>query len=131
MIRLPAIWLLCFGLVLTRLLGMHAHACAGFDTASQSHEAPHYADAGILFGESHADDHSDNLEIKLAAVPAAKFKRELDLGDHEVPVSSDLITITAPGWMTVRAPRGPPEVRESRPDYFVPPLRGPPSYSLA
>lgn len=130
--RHTAIWMLCLGLVLTRLLGLHAHACAGLDSAGHEHEAPHYADAGFLFGEFHTGDDADHLELELsAAVSGAKFA--LDLGDDDpaLAVAGDLSTVASSGWLTVRVPRGPPDAHETRPSHFAPPLRGPPSNSLA
>jgi len=130
--RQTAIWMLCLGLALTRLLGLHAHACAGLEGAGHEHEAPHYADAGFLFGEFHAGDHPDNLELELsAAVSPAKFQFDLTGDDPALPVVDELNLVASSGWLTVRAPRGPPENHETRPSRFAPPLRGPPSHSLA
>jgi hypothetical protein len=132
MIRLPAIWLLCLGLVLTRLLGLHAHACAGLEGAAHEHEAPHYADAGFLFGEFHVDDHPDNLELELsAALSPAKFQFDLSADEHALPAADISDPAASLRWLTVRAPRGPPDAHETRPAHFAPPLRGPPSISLA
>ncbi len=132
MIRLPAIWLLCFGLVLTRLLGLHVHACAGLEGAGHEHEAPHYADAGFLFGEIHAADHSDNLELELsAALSPAKFQLDLNADEPALPAADIADHVASSGWLTVRVPRGPPDAHETRPPHFAPPLRGPPSNSLA
>jgi hypothetical protein len=120
------------GLILTRLLGLHAHACAGLEGAGHEHETPHFADVGFLFGEFHADDHPDNLELELsAAVSAAKFQIELSGDDPALPVADELNLAASSGWLTVGAPRGPPEVHETRSARFAPPLRGPPSFSLA
>lgn len=130
--RQTAIWMLCLGLVLTRLLGLHAHACAGLESAGHDHEAPHYADAGFLFGEFHAGDHPDTLELELsAALSGAKFQFDLAADDPALPVADDLRLVASSGWLTVRAPRGPPGAHETRPAHFAPPLRGPPSNSLA
>jgi len=131
MLRLPAIWLLCLGLVLTRLLGLHVHACAGIEGTPHDHEQAHVADSGLLFGEVHKQDHKDNVELKAPAVVAsAQFF--LDASDDPVLPAADLSpTPLTSGWMTVRTSRGPPAARETRPAYFVPPLRGPPTYSLA
>jgi len=127
----PSLWLLCFCLVLTRLLGLHVHACAGIEGTPHQHEPAHYADSGLLFGEFHAGDHADNLELNLvAAIPAIKLT--LDGSDGLVLPTMDRTFVPAiAGWMTIRVPRGPPAGPETRPAYFVPPLRGPPSHSLA
>ncbi len=132
MIRPPTTWLLCLGLVLTQLLGLHAHACAGLEVADHELEAPHYADAGFLFGEIHVDDHPDNLELELSAtLSPAKFQLDLS-ADEPTLCATDIADSVAPsGWLTVRAPRGPPNTHETRPPHFAPPLRGPPSISLA
>lgn len=132
MTRLPAIWLLCFGLVLTRLLGLHAHACAGLEAAGHEHEAPHYADAGFLFGEFHAGDHADHLELELsAALSPAKLTIALSSDEPALPTTAELHPVAASGWLSVRIPRGPPDAHETRPAHFAPPLRGPPTHSLA
>ncbi|MGQ0696920.1 MAG: hypothetical protein ACT4PZ_01635 [Panacagrimonas sp.] len=132
MLRLPSIWLLCFGLVLSRLLGMHVHACAGTEGTPHQHQPTHYADSGFFFGESHADDHSDNLELELTAtVASSQIQIPLDSSDDPALPDSDRSLVAAAGWMTVRVPRGPPAARDSRPTHFAPPPRGPPSRSLA
>lgn len=124
-------WLLCFGLVLTQLLGLHAHACAGLEVADHEHEAPHYADAGFLFGEFHAGDHPDNLELELSASPpTAKFLLDLSADEPALRPADIAGGVAASGWRTVGVPRGPPDQHASRPFRFVPPLRGPPSISL-
>jgi hypothetical protein len=129
---MPAIWLLCLGLALTRMLGLHAHACAGLESAGHEHEAPHYADAGLLFGEFHVDDHPDNLELELsAALSPAQFQLDLS-ADEPVLHSADIADpVAASGGLTVLTARGPPDAHETRPPHFAPPLRGPPSISLA
>lgn len=133
MLRLPSIWLLCFGLVLSRLLGMHVHACAGIEGTPHQHQPTHYADNGFFFGEVHAYDHSDNLELDLAAaVASSQIPLPLDSSDDPtLPASDRSLVPAATGWMTVRVPRGPPAAHASRPTHFAPPLRGPPSNSLA
>lgn len=130
--RLSSIWLLCFGLVLTRLLGLHVHACSGIEGTPHQHEPTHYADSGFLFGESHAQDHGDNLELELAAaVPSAQIPFADVSDDAALPTHDHSPILATSGWMTVRTPRGPPAVHATRPADFAPPLRGPPSYSLA
>ena len=131
MLRVPSIWLLCLGLLLTGLLGLHVHACAGIEGTPHQHEPTHYADSGFLFGESHAGDHGDNLELDLAsAIPVVQIP--FDAADAPaLPTADQTFAPAAAGWMTVRTPRGPPAVREARPPHFAPPLRGPPSNSLA
>lgn len=131
MLRLPSIWLLCFGLVLTRLLGVHVHACSGIEGTPHQHEPTHYADSGFLFGEFHAQDHGDNLELDLtAAVPIVQIPFDVS-DDPALPASDRSPAPAATGWMTVRTPRGPPAAHDTRPANFAPPLRGPPSISLA
>jgi hypothetical protein len=132
MLRPSSIWLLCFGLVLTRLLGLHVHACSGIEGTPHQHEPTHYADSGFVFGESHAQDHGDNLELELAtAIPGARIPF-FEVGDDRALPSSVASSMPATsGWMTVRTPRGPPAPHATRPPDFAPPLRGPPSNSLA
>ena len=132
MFRASAISMLVLGLVLTRLLGLHLHACAGIEDLGHVHEKPHYADIGLVFGEAHSDDHPDNLEVDLSAtaLPAKVFVSSLD--DLVVFQPAELSVPTpVSGWLTVRVPRGPPVLHPSRPDFFTPALRGPPLHSLA
>ena len=130
MLRVSSIWLLCFGLVLTRLLGLHVHACSGIEGTPHQHEPTHYADSGLLFGESHAHDAGDNLELELAAaVPSSAQIPFAAVSDDSVLPAPDAVHVPArSGWMTVR---GPPAAHATRPANFAPPLRGPPSISLA
>lgn len=131
MLRLPSIWLLCLGLVFTRLLGLHVHACAGIEGEPHQHEPTHYADSGFLLGEFHAQDHGDNVELDLVAVVQSVQIPPDVADDPALPVSDFSPAPAATGWMTVRTPRGPPAVHVTRPANFAPPLRGPPSNSLA
>lgn len=127
MSRLIATGLFCLGLVVTRLLGVHLHVCAGLEHVAEAHEQPHYADAGLLFGESHDSDHADDREVELAAAVASVH---LDF-DAVVLPGPDRLTLSAvTGWLSSIVPQGPPAAEPSRPLYFTPPLRGPPSIFL-
>jgi hypothetical protein len=131
-IRLPAIYLLCIGLVLTRLLGLHVHACADLESAGHEHDAPHYADSGFLFSEFHEGDHADHLELGLSAVLSpTKRWRVLERDQTALSGFSEVHPLDALGWRTVHIPRAMLAVRTVRPPYFAPPLRGPPTFSLA
>lgn len=133
MSRSPATWILVAGLVLSRLLGLHVHACSGIESVPQAHEEPHVADLGLLFGESHQGDHADNqeLEISAASVPA-KLGSVLGSGlDLSTPPTERFQVAAATGWLTTRVPRGPPIANPPRPDFFKPAPRGPPSNSFA
>ncbi len=129
--RNPAIWLLCLSLVLTRLMGLHAHACAGIDLASHQHEAAHFADSGLLFGEAHQADHGDNLELDLTvAIPAAKLPFDVAV-DPALPGLVQTIVPLEQISFLVRMPRGPPSVLVNQTAHFTPPPRGPPADSFA
>jgi len=127
--RTPFFWMLCLSLVLTRLLGVHVHSCAGIEGKPHHHEPTHYADSGLVFGENHSADHGDNLESDLAGA-IAPAKGTIDFHDDAALPAWDRLTVAgAAGWLTVRAARGPPTTVTRRPTYFAPPLRGPPSYA--
>ncbi|WP_421793251.1 hypothetical protein [Hydrocarboniphaga effusa] len=129
MLRKAAIWTLFLSLVVTRLLGLHAHACAGLDPAGQPHEAPHIADSGLLFGEFHDGDHSDQVEIGVVGLVSSYALAALDSDLPALPVSDELAVVES-GWLTVRSLRGPPEVLSTASSQSrLPPLRGPPAYS--
>lgn len=132
MFRASTISMLVLGLVLTRLLGLHLHACAGIEELGHAHEKPHYADIGLVFGEAHADDHPDNVEVDLSAtaLPVKAFTSSQD--DAPVlPVAEFAGATPVSGWLTLRAARAPPALHPARPDFFTPALRGPPLTSLA
>lgn len=129
MLTRPALWLLCLSLAVTRLLGLHLHACAGLEPVpplAGLHAPSHLADAGLLFGEDHADDHADGVEIGQSAALSgnlAQLGAELLLPG----VAWVSLPLTRAGWLSVRAPRGPPPVSFYRlPLSLPPPLRGPP-----
>jgi hypothetical protein len=129
MSRLTATWIFCIGLVLTRVLGVHLHVCAGTEQQPAAHEQPHYADAGLLFGESHDSDHADDRELELA-VMAANSVSDVDFDVVALPGPDRLTLSTATGWLTSLLPQGPPTSAAPRPSNFTPPSRGPPSISL-
>lgn len=124
-----SLWLIVLSLVFTRLVGLHLHACAGLESGT-AHAGTHYADNGFLFGDFHVEDDGDDTEMEIVtlATPSVHF----DLGDltAAIPASPVLVT-TATRLLTVIAPRGPPASLPSHPPHFAPPLRGPPSHSLA
>lgn len=121
-------WLVCLSLVLTRLVGLHLHACAGVE-AGVSHAGTHYADNGFLFGDHHAEDDGDDREIDLVALTASKPAPDFADLIALIPAAPAVVS-DAERLLTVVAPRGPPPPRSSRPPHFAPPLRGPPENSL-
>ncbi|MDZ4078472.1 hypothetical protein [Hydrocarboniphaga sp.] len=129
MSRLTATWMFCLGLVLTRVLGVHIHVCSGLEQQPTAHEQPHYADAGLLFGESHDSDHADDRELELA-VMAGNSVSDVDLESVALPCPDRATLSTATGWLSVLLPQGPPTSALPRPSNFTPPSRGPPSISL-
>jgi hypothetical protein len=127
MSRLIATWMFCLGLVVTRILGVHLHVCAGLEYAPSAHEQPHYADAGLLFGESHGNDRADDREVELAAAIASAHA---DFDPVALPGPDRLTLSTTTGWLSTLVPQGPPSAAPPRPLYLTPPSRGPPSIFL-
>lgn len=128
MSRKPYLWLVCISLVLTRLLGVHVHSCAGLEGTPHQHESAHYADNGLLFGEHHVGDHADNHESELTAL-VSSAKAKLAFGDGSALPAPDRLVVAAARGSMVGAARGPPVLDADRPRYRQPPLRGPPAYS--
>lgn len=127
MSRPIAIWMFCLSLVLTKLLGVHLHICAGLEQQAGAHEQPHYADAGLLFGEAHDGDHGDDREVELAVVIANAHG---DADPIALPGPDRPSLSATSGWLSTLLPQGPPAALPARPSHFTPPLRGPPSISL-
>ena len=124
-----SLWLSVLSLVFTRLMGLHLHACAGLESGTP-HAGSHYADNGFLFGDHHVEDDGDDTEVEVVTLATPSFHFDLDDLTTAVP-PSPLLVPTATRLLTVIAPRGPPSSQPSRPPHFAPPLRGPPSHSLA
>ncbi|TAM26608.1 MAG: hypothetical protein EPN60_10110 [Nevskiaceae bacterium] len=125
--RSLALWMICLTLVSARVLGLHLHVCDGVESGV-AHAGAHYADNGFLFGEYHAEDDGNDVEVDVVtAIAASPF--HLDLGDLVSPIpASPVLVSTVERLLTVVAPRGPPSARPSQPPHFAPPLRGPPSH---
>lgn len=119
--------MLVVGLVLTRLLGLHVHACAD-PGLGHSHSAPHYA--GLLFGEAHPGDDPDDREISLPDGLLAKLASSH--GDAlGLPTSENPVPDTRRRACRQSAPRGPPLAFTADVHALRPPLRGPPIDSLS
>lgn len=119
----PVVWLIVLCLVLTRLSGLHLHACACVEEGVER-AGIHYADNGLLFGEHHESDDEHDVEMDVGVSLAAKLKGPLDesLALPSVPVViADTQAQAAP-----HSARGPPSLRLLRPHGFAPPPRGPP-----
>ena len=125
-----ALWMICLTLVAVRVLGLHLHVCDGVESGA-AHAGAHYADNGFLFGEYHAEDDGDDVEMDaVTAIASSPF--QLDLGDQVALIpASPVLLPSAERLLTVVSARGPPSDSPSHLPYFVPPLRGPPSHSLA
>lgn len=125
-----AFWLICLSLVCTRLAGLHLHACAGAE-AGLEHANTHYADNGLLFGDHHSEDDGDDRELELLAIVASK--PPADFGSDLLAPAPEAVVLPAVAarLLTLVAARGPPVAPAALPAHFVPPLRGPPSSSLA
>lgn len=124
-----SLWIVVLSLVLTRLTGLHLHACAGVESGA-GHATAHYADNGFFFGEHHAEDDSDDNEVDYVTAVASKVQIDLDDFVTPIPTHPELVS-TAKRLLSVAAPRGPPSTFSTHSPHFVPPLRGPPSHSLA
>ncbi|MDO9453227.1 MAG: hypothetical protein EPN60_09925 [Nevskiaceae bacterium] len=124
-----SLWIVVLSLVLTRLTGLHLHACAGVESGA-GHATAHYADNGFFFGEHHAEDDSDDNEVDYVTAVASKVQIDLDDFVTPIPTHPELV-YTAKRLLSVAAPRGPPSTFSTHSPHFVPPLRGPPSHSLA
>ena len=124
-----SLWVIVLSLVLTRLTGLHLHACAGVESGA-GHATAHYADNGFFFGEHHAEDDSDDNEVDYVTAVASKVQIDLDDFVTPIPTHPELV-YTAKRLLSVAAPRGPPSTFSTHSPHFVPPLRGPPSHSLA
>jgi hypothetical protein len=130
MLRRSAVLALVLGLVLTRLLGLHLHACAAAGPA-HLHEAPHLADNGFLFGEFHAGDHPGHQEIDPPALIAASKAPNTDADEIVIP-ATDRRTVPQPPAAVAHGSLHPvPRPHSRYPLQFSPPLRGPPPLSLA
>ena len=123
---------LIFSLLLVQFSGLHLHLCAG-EEKSTTHASAHYADDGLLFGEHHQEDDSDDIE---ASFPGATFSSSSS-AQHQPDFSFDytwvLYEIPA-----VESPNAPfarvaihtePQVPLPSQPPDLPPARGPPSYS--
>ncbi len=119
------LWVICLSLVLTRLVGLHLHACDGIE-AGAKHAGTHLADNGFLFGEHHSEDDGDDREVEVAAVVASKIL--VHLPDLAAPRPAALtLDPLAERLLTVVSARGPPLSRDTLRSHLTPPLRGPPS----
>lgn len=133
MSRHLTLFTLCLFLVLTRLTGLHVHACASVGLGHER-SATHYADNGLLLGEDHAADHAADplAEIEIDPPPASLGKLLLThAGDLTAPVAAPVSTAML-GWLTARMPRAPPDDlrRAAVLPHVLPPLRGPPVNTL-
>lgn len=124
---------LILSLLLVQISGMHLHLCSGVEKGTD-HVAVHYADDGLLFGEDHSQDDSDDREVSL---PTAAFATS-NLGDLQPPIPIHLAVVffELPSIETVarllphraaREPQGPVPIA-LRP-FELPPSRGPPVHS--
>lgn len=119
-----AFWIICISLVMTRLVGMHLHACAGLEVGVK-HASAHYADNGFFFGDHHAEDDGDDREVDFLAAVSSTVQLEFPDFSAPLPVAPE-VAPPAVQLLTVVAPRGPPRVLAAHPPHFAPPLRGPP-----
>ena len=120
-------WVVCLSLVLTRLVGLHLHACACIEKGVKGTEI-HLADNGLIFGEDHIDDDGHDREMDPAVAMAGKIFTAID--DVAFPLPSAPLMIVSSAPVPALGARGPPAALPSRPQHFTPPLRGPPANSL-
>jgi hypothetical protein len=86
----------------------------------------------LLFGEEHANDHPDHLEVELTSVGFPGQYLDPDGDTAPALIGPDRLDPTSSaGWLSVRIPRGPPVLHPARPAFFTPAPRGPPMNSLA
>lgn len=124
--------LLVFSLLLVQFSGLHLHLCTG-EEKGLNHPSAHYADGGLLFGEHHPEDDSDDLE---ASFPGSTFSSSTQAQNQpdfnfdftwvlyaipavESPAAS-FVYVVPHAFLQVPLPSQPPD---------LPPVRGPPSYS--
>lgn len=121
-----ALWMICFSLVLTRLVGLHLHVCEGVEVDARFNGTTHYADNGFLFGDHHAQDDGDDREIQPLALVASKVPVDLPDLVALLPGASGQASGTE-RRLPLQAPRGPPLTIGSQPPHFTPPPCGPPT----
>ena len=123
---------LIFSLLLVQFSGLHLHLCTG-EERSTAHASAHYADDGLLFGEHHQEDDSDDIE---ASFPGATFSSSSSA--HHQPDFSFDFTWVLYEIPAVESPNAPfarvaihtqPQVPLPSQPPDLPPARGPPSYS--
>lgn len=123
------IWMVCVSFLLARVLGLHEHGCVDDLHASQGHAAIHYADSGLLFGDSHEGTHQDDFEIDVVGDAAAKTAL-LDLHLLAPPMAGFIV----PAPVTIAIPQlredAAAPVRLRIQPWITPPLRGPPAAAL-
>jgi hypothetical protein len=119
--------LACLSVLVMRISGVHLHACFGSE-APESHPSTHLADSGLLFGEHHSSDDSDDLELDLPDSRSAKVDQppSLDLPSHW-HVAGPLV----PAMRTLEVPpaRGPPPLQLASHFELTPPAQAPPALS--
>lgn len=125
--RLTTTWILCLGLAVTRLLGLHIHVCAGLEFTTHAHEAPHYADVGLLFDTPHDADHADDRELDPTGVTSTARVMVGDADQTALPPNPEWVMAASDGAIVLPGSRAPPAQQPPHPDYFTPPKRGPPT----
>ena len=124
--------LLVFSLLLVQFSGLHLHLCHGEEN-SIGHPSAHYADDGLLFGEDHPEDDSDDIESSFPGSTFSSSSQTLNHTDfsfdftwvlYEIPAVESPATSVA----TV-AFRAQPQVPLPSWSPDLPPARGPPSNS--
>lgn len=125
--RLPLTILLCLSVLMMRVSGVHLHACFGLE-ATGAHPSVHLADGGLFFGEHHAEDDADDLELDLPDTRSAKVDYPPSLN---LPSYWHVAGLLAPAMRVVEIPwaRGPPPLQPASHFELTPPAQAPPSLS--
>ena len=127
MSRLPLTVLLCLSVLMMRVSGVHLHACFGLE-APGSHPSMHLADGGLFFGEHHAEDDGDDLELDLPDTRSAKidYPPSLDLAPRWLFAG---LAVPAVRVLEIPWARGPPPLHPASHFELTPPAQAPPALS--
>jgi hypothetical protein len=125
--RLPLTVLLCLSLLAMRVSGVHLHACFGME-APGSHPSVHLADGGMFFGEHHAEDDGDDLELDLPDQRSAKidYPPSLDVAPRS---QGEGLVVVAERVLELPWARGPPPPQSASYYKLTPPAQAPPALS--
>lgn len=123
---------LALSMLLVQISGLHVHLCMGQEVAVD-HPRAHYADSGLIFGEHHSEDDSDDREVSLPSSTFASFTADQHQPNVDFALTWVLYVLPAverSSPLLIHAARGaPPQMPLSSLPPDLPPVRGPPAYS--